>query len=249
MVLNNTSKKKRSLERSLKNIFQHFITLKLSKFMKNSKSFRGLLCNSLNKITLTMRISTILLILGILQAQASDIYSQKTRISLNLKETRLNTVLDKIEKESDFFFLYNEKLLDIDRKVTIDAKDDLISDILKNLFAGTDVKFTIIDRKIILAPGYLSGVSTENNALQKQKITGTVTDAATGEPIIGANITVESTTIGVVTDVNGQYSIELPNPNSILVISFIGFVTEKMSAAGSTNLDVKLISDIKKLDD
>ena len=60
-----------------------------------------------------MRISTLLLILGILQAQATDIYSQKARISLTINETKLYTVLDKIEKESEYFFLYNEKLLDI----------------------------------------------------------------------------------------------------------------------------------------
>ena len=127
--------------------------------MKNCKTNRGILCNSLNKILLIMRISTLLLLLGILQAQATNIYSQKARISLNISETKLYTVLDKIEKESEYFFLYNEKLLDIDRIVSVNAKDELISEVLENLFEGTNVKYTIIDRKIILAPSFLTNNS------------------------------------------------------------------------------------------
>jgi len=106
-----------------------------------------------------MRIAVILMILGILQARANDAYSQKTKLSFNFSETELVKVLDKIENESQFFFLYNEKLLDTDRKVNIDAKDKLISSILDDLFTGTNVKYTIIDRKIILAPDYLTETS------------------------------------------------------------------------------------------
>ena len=107
-----------------------------------------------------MRIAVILMILGILQAHATDAYSQKTRLSLNFSETELVKVLDKIEDESEFFFLYNEKLLDTERKVSITENDQLIGKILDDLFAGTDVKYTIIDRKIILAPDYLTEVLT-----------------------------------------------------------------------------------------
>ena len=102
-----------------------------------------------------MRIAVILMIFGILLAHVNEAYSQKTRLSLNFSETKLVKVLDKIEEESDFFFLYNEKLLNTDRKVSIYAKDQLINEILDNLFTGTNVKYTIIDRKIILAPEWL----------------------------------------------------------------------------------------------
>ena len=116
-----------------------------------------------------MRISIILMMLGILQVNANEAYSQKTRLSLNFSETELVKVLDKIESESEFFFLYNEKLLDTERKVSINVENQPISVILDNLFEGTNVKHTIIDRKIILAPGYLTeGTQQKENIVMKQ---------------------------------------------------------------------------------
>src|SRR5664280_1452759 len=123
--------------------------------MKKNKPFGELFYRSLKKTLLTMRIAVILMILGILQARGNDAYSQKTRLSLNFSQTELVKVLDKIEEESGFFFLYNEKLLDTERKVSITEKDQLIGVILDDLFKGTDVNYTIVDRKIILAPNYL----------------------------------------------------------------------------------------------
>ena len=81
-----------------------------------------------------MRFAVILMILGILQARANDAYSQKTRLSLNFSETELVKILDKIEDESEFFFLYNEKLLDTKRKVSINEKDHRYRLIAKFLF-------------------------------------------------------------------------------------------------------------------
>jgi len=73
--------------------------------------------NSLKKTLLIMRIALVLLIAGILQVSATEAYSQKTRLSLNYTDAELVTVLDNIELQSEFFFLYNEKLLDTHRKV------------------------------------------------------------------------------------------------------------------------------------
>lgn len=94
---------------------------------------------SLKKTLMIMRFATFLLIIGILQANATDAYSQKTRLSISFTDTELSTVLDKIEQESEFFFLFNEKFLDVDRKVNISASNTLISDVLDDLFAGTGI--------------------------------------------------------------------------------------------------------------
>jgi len=213
--------------------------------MKKNKPFGELFYRSLKKTFLTMRIAIILMILGILQARANDAYSQKTRLSLNFSETELVNVLDKIEVESEFFFLYNEKLLDTDRKVNITANDQLISVILDNLFAGTDVKYTITDRKIILAPDYLTEVSQP----QQVTIRGTVTDARTGEALPGVNVVVTGTTIGAITDVNGSYTLNVPDASAILQFSFIGYITQEIASGGRTTLDVALTSDVAQLEE
>lgn len=89
--------------------------------MKKNNPGGWVLNRPLKKIFLTMRIAIGLLLLGIMQVYATDAYSQKTRVTLNMTDTRLVTVLDKIEEETEFFFLYNEKLLDTDRIVSVSS--------------------------------------------------------------------------------------------------------------------------------
>ena len=202
--------------------------------MKKNKPFRELFYRSLKKKLKIMRNALILLFIGVLQAHAIDTYSQKTRLSLNISDTELTKVLDKIEAESEFFFLYNEKLLDTERKVNVTANDQLINVILDNLFAGTDVKYTIIDRKIILAPDYL----TEVPQPQQNRITGTVTDK--NGPIPGVNVVVTGTTQGTITDVAGKYSIEVPQGSKSLTFSFIGMEPQEIIIGTLTQINVTM---------
>ena len=197
-----------------------------------------------------MRIALFFLVLGVLHAHATDAYSQKTRLSLNFSNTELNNVLDKIEEESEFFFLYNEKLLDTDRKVNIKADDQLISVILDNLFAGTDVKYSIIDRKIILAPEYLTNEADKLAAQQQQTITGIVMDASTGEPMPGVNIILKGTVIGTMSDLNGRFSLEVPDTKTgILVVSFIGYSAQEVAIEGRSIINILLTAEITGLDE
>jgi len=177
--------------------------------MKKNKPFGELFYRSLRKTLLIMRIAIILLILGVLQTHANDAYSQRTRLSVNFSDAVLTEVLDKIEMESEFYFLYNEKFLDTDRKVSIKADEQLITTILDNLFAGTHITYTIIDRKIILVPDYMM-----TELQQKLPVTGKVTDAATGTPMPGVNIVIKGTTIGTMTNAAGSFS--LCNPGLLL---------------------------------
>jgi TonB-linked SusC/RagA family outer membrane protein len=220
----------------LKNIHLIFFNLKHYKFMKKTKPFGELFYHSLKKILLTMRIAVVFMILSILQAHAKDAYSQNTRLSLNYSETELVKVLDKIEDESEFFFLYNEKLLDTERKVSIVAEDQLINEILENLFANTHVNYTIVDRKIILAPDYLDEVPE----LQQNVVSGTVINEK-GDPLSGVTVQLKSSTIGTVTDSNGKFSVaEIPS-DGILIISFIGMITQEIPLNGRIVIDVVLI--------
>jgi TonB-linked SusC/RagA family outer membrane protein len=203
--------------------------------MKKNKPFGELFSHSLKKILLTMRIAVILMILGILQARANDAYSQKTRLSLNFSDARLASVLDKIEDESEFFFLYNEKLLDTERKVDIKVNDQLINTVLDDLFTGTDVKYTIVDRKIILAPNYL----TEGALPQQNKITGIVTDK--NGPVAGVNVVVTGTTLGTQSDNEGKFSIDVPSGSKSLTFSFIGMQSQEIALGTSTKINVTMV--------
>jgi TonB-linked SusC/RagA family outer membrane protein len=201
--------------------------------MEKYESFGGFFNCSLKKTLKIMRNALIILFLGVLQAHAIDTYSQKTKLSLSFSDTELSKVLDKIEMESEFFFLYNEKLLDTERKVNITADNQLITVILDDLFKGTNVKYSIVDRKIILAPDYLTSVSEQ----QQKKITGTVTQKD-GTLLPGVNVAVTGSTQGTQTDIDGKYSIDVPQGAKTLQFSFIGMETQEVSIGSLSQINV-----------
>lgn len=198
------------------------------------------------KLLRTMKITTFLLFCGLINLAAEQGYSQNTKISINLKGATIESVLNKIEDMSEFYFLYNEKLIDVDRKVDLDVKNQPIKDVLNQIFTE-NVSFIVSDRQIVLTPS--KDEMEIRNALQQVKVTGTVTDASTGEAITGANVLVEGTTLGVISDVSGNFSIDVPNNNVTLLVSFVGYNTERVSLNGQSVIDVKLIADITKLDE
>lgn len=204
--------------------------------MKKFKLFGELDFCSLKKTLLIMRFALLLLLLGIVQAQANDTYSQKTRLSLNFSETQLVTVLDKIEQESEFFFLYNEKLLDTNRKVSITVKNQLVSNVLDQLFIGTDVKYTIIDRKIILAPEFI----TETPEVPVRMITGTVSDR-NGAPIPGVNVVVTGTATGTTTNNAGKFNLDVPDAAASLTFSFVGMEPQTIVIGTLTQINVTML--------
>jgi TonB-dependent starch-binding outer membrane protein SusC len=200
---------------------------------------------NLRKIWMAMKLTTLLLILTITQILASESYSQATRLSLQLKEVSLKEVLNQIEQESDFFFLYNSKLVDVNRIVNVDAKNQRIDDLLNQLFPEKDVSFIVIDKQIIISP------KTSETSFPKQqvRVTGVVLDSMNGDPIIGANIVIEGTTTGVTSDVNGRFSLDLPKSETVILVSFLGYNKERITVKGESNLEIRLVPDITRLEE
>ena len=80
-----------------------------------------------------------LLLFSVIQVMGGNSYSQNARLSLNLKDVSIEDILDEIENQSEFFFLFNQKLVNVDRKVDINVKNERIKDILANLFTDEDI--------------------------------------------------------------------------------------------------------------
>lgn len=132
------------------------------------------------KILLKMKLTLSLIFLSIFGALASESYSQGTRLFLDLKNTTIENVLESIENQSDFFFLYSEKVIDVNRKVSIDAKDESIEKILSKLFEGTGVAYTIKGRQIVLTSPGLNGSGGIFSTSQQRSVSGKVTDSGGG---------------------------------------------------------------------
>ena len=84
---------------------------------------------------------------------------------------------------------------------------------------------------------------------QQQKVSGRVIDATTNDPLIGVNVAVEGTTVGTMTDVNGNYSLVLPGSAKTLVFTYIGYVSVKVPLQGLTTIDVKMTSETLTLEE
>lgn len=205
--------------------------------------------NILKKLLLIMKISTFLIFACVATLVANTSYSQSSIVSLNMKNANIRDVFKEIEKQSEYRFFYNEDQVDLSKKVSVLSSKDQLSDILANLFSNTDIAYKVIDKHIVLisTKGYKEALST-NNA-QQQKVSGTITDAATGEPLPGVNIVIEGTTVGTVSDFDGKYSIDVPGPDAVLLFSSIGYLTERIMASNQVLIDLKLTPDITKLEE
>ncbi|HBE41641.1 MAG TPA: SusC/RagA family TonB-linked outer membrane protein [Bacteroidales bacterium] len=189
-----------------------------------------------SKTLRVMRLVITLLILGISEVLAENTYSQNTRLTLESKNQTVRDVLRQIENQSEFFFLYNSKIVDVDRLVDIQVENVKIGEVLDKLFAGTDVKHQAFDRQIVLSP---INISPNIEVHQEKRISGKVTDQS-GSPIAGASVFIKGTTTGTVTDGNGNFSLLLPEGTMTLTFSFIGMTSKDVEIGNQTVFNVIL---------
>lgn len=200
------------------------------------------------KLFLTMKITAFLLFCGVFNLIASSSYSQNTKISLNMKDATIEDVLNKIEDESEFYFLFNHELIDVERKIDISANNRPIKEILEGIFTD-EVNVVVSDRQIVLTQNPNTDFP-EESTVQQQTVTGIVKDASNGEVMPGVNVVFKGTVIGTLSDINGRYTIPFSNLNdAILVFSFVGYKSVEVQLGSRTTLDVVLYPDITGLDE
>lgn len=211
----------------------------------------------LTKINRVMKITALLIVFGIVNVMASNSYSQKARISLNMNDASLEMVLDEIENQSEFYFLFNQKLIDSNRKVRVNAENQKIETILNELFVGTKVNYVVFDRQIVLtttavedlSQGMNSSISRTEMIQQEKEIIGTVTSADDGSGLPGVNVIVKGTSSGTVTDVDGNYKLSIASGSAVLSFSYVGYMEENIAVGNKSIIDVELAPDITALEE
>ncbi|MDO8929892.1 MAG: TonB-dependent receptor plug domain-containing protein, partial [Bacteroidota bacterium] len=183
-----------------------------------------------------MRLSVFFLLLFVAQTFATVSYSQQTRLTLKMQGAKVIDVLGKIEDESKFYFLFNQKLVDVERRVDIDVKNENVEKILSGIFENTNVSYVVKDRQIVLTTADLNFPS---NQQQQKTVSGKVTDSS-GGALPGVSIVVKGTTIGNISDVNGNYSISNVPANAILQFSFVGMKMQEVKVGTQTTVNVVL---------
>ncbi len=192
------------------------------------------------KLLRLMKVTLFLLCISVFSVMATESYSQVTRLSVELKNTDIKSVLEEIENQSEFHFFYSEDVIDAERKVSVNFRNTDIEKILTEIFDNTGVKYKIVGRQVALFKG--EDNSQELPAFQQQFIKGQVTGVE-GQPIPGVTVFVKGTTQGTVTDIDGNYQVSNLDSDAILVFSFVGMITQEITVGTQNSISVVMQED------
>jgi hypothetical protein len=197
-----------------------------------------------------MRLSLFFMVVSTTMAFSAATYSQNTKLSVNLEDATVRDVIKAIEEQSEFLFLYQEGQVDLNRRVSIRAEGKQLQEILDEVFKGTDNIYIVSDRQVVIGKAPRKALEAQLSVLQKdlktviqqpqqKEITGNVTDSS-GEPLPGATVMVKGTTIGTITDVDGNFTLRIPANAQTLQVSFVGMKTVELPIGNQTNFNVVL---------
>lgn len=190
---------------------------------------------SCKKMWRIMRLS-IVLILGCFISVAGNSYSQTKKMNINLNRATISNVIEYVEENSEFVFLYSKDELNVSKKVDIDLKNATIQEILDKMLKDEPVSYDVYERQIVIR----SSESPGTNASQAdKKINGVVKDQS-GAVVPGATVFVEGTSIGTITDADGKFELNIPGSASSIMVSFVGMRTQEVSVSGKNTLTVVL---------
>lgn len=193
-----------------------------------------------------MRLTAFLILVFTSFAFAENSHSQNAVVSMNKRQVTLKEVINEIEKQTDYLFLLNRDI-DLERKVTVHADNKSVKEVLDKLFTNTNLSYTMEGINIILSQRSVDTSLPEFIQQQKRTITGTVMDEY-GEPIIGANVIEKGTTNGVITDIDGKFSLAVAD-DAIVQVSYIGYLPVEASAKDKNTLTFTLKEDAQTLDE
>lgn len=166
------------------------------------------------------------------------------QITINVKNQSIRQALKEIERLSNYKFFYNNDLSSLDKVISFSAKDENIDSVMSKLLAGSDITYKADDNNlIVLTLKAASPKQTSND----RKIKGSVVDES-GLPVIGANIVVEGTTNGTITDLDGNFSLQVPE-KAELRISYIGYLDQRVKVGNNNTLHIILKEDTQALDE
>ena len=190
-------------------------------------------CHALKKTFFIMRITLIVFLFCIMQSFALKSYTQEARISLSVKEMKLEDILMQIENKSMYRFAYNKSEVNVDQSYSLNINNAEIDQLLNQLFSQTGIRYKIIDRQIILT------TSEEIINQQQKSVSGKVTDSQ-GNSLPGVSVVIKGTTVGTITDADGRFSLPKVPENGVLQFSFVGMKMREVSAAGKSTIAVTL---------
>jgi TonB-linked SusC/RagA family outer membrane protein len=195
---------------------------------------------SLSKVLLIMKITFLLIFLTTIQSFGT-VYSQTTRLSVNMEKATLADILENIENQSQFRFLYNNDFIENKNYRKVRFKEKTVEKILDVLLEGTGSKYSVLANDlIVISPDKMSG--------QQKTVTGKVISQS-GEPLPGVAVAVKGGTQGTVTNADGEYRLLNIPEDAILVFSFVGMHAQEVTVGDQTEINIRLEEEAIGLDE
>ena len=190
-----------------------------------------------------MRISLFLLFVCVFQLMAEEADAQNAEIKLSQNSMTIKQLVKEIEAQTDYLVVFRDQDVDVNKTVSFNTKTATVADYLEMITKNTGISYQFENNYITL----LSTSSKSVNQEKKKKISGQIVDTY-GLAVIGANVVEKGTTNGTITDVDGNFSLEV-DENSTLVVSYIGYTPQEIIVANKSNFSIKLKEDTEVLDE
>ena len=188
------------------------------------------------KLFFMMRLTAILMLIGFVHVSAS-VYSQRTNLELRMKNATVEEVLQKIEEQSNLYFLYRSDFLKNLPEVSIDATGLRVEEVLNKIIVPYGFEYEIDDKVVVIRK--LGEPLVLNMQQQTKTVEGKVIDS-NGAALPGVTVVVKGSTNGTVTNLDGFYQLLDVPSNAILVFSFVGMKSQEISIEGKSQIDVVL---------
>lgn len=167
---------------------------------------------------------------------------EEIRITIQQKNVPLSKVFKEIEAKTDYSFLIRNNDVDTNQKVSIEAKNKTVAEVLGMIFDGKGINYEVNGKRISVYKAIRQQTSG------KRKVSGRIIDTMK-EPVIGASVSVTGTTNGTITDLDGNFSLELPDGDASLQVSYIGYKSQTISVGNKSSVVIVLEEDQKVLDE
>ncbi len=196
------------------------------------------LSHRLKKLLLIMKLTFIGILLFTVHLNAS-VYSQNTKLTLDMNDVELQKVLDQIEDQTNFRFVLQTEKVNVKRKIDANFKNMTVDEILGEIFEEGKFDYRFIDNHLIVVREIENNISVIQRELG---IKGFVSDSS-GQPLPGVAIVIKGTTQGTITDKDGKYFIDKVPGNATLQFSFMGMKTQEVEVAGQVVINIQMEED------
>jgi TonB-dependent starch-binding outer membrane protein SusC len=170
----------------------------------------------------------------------------QTKVTLNLQDVKISRVFQEIEKKTEFRFLFDERLIPDNKKVSVKVKNEPVVNLLNNLLPNEGLKFNVTSGNLIIISDNKPG--NEQQAVSETIIKGKVEDAD-GNPMKGVTISEKGTKNTVTTNEDGTYQITVQSANSVLVFTYVGYKAKEIAIGGRSLVSIAMETSQAKLED